>query len=302
MTLGETRGSDLFFEHWEEITGSKIEEVLYSILPRHLPTVGSLAKPGEYYPASFFQDSRSKRILPFSSSGKSTKGDINGLIFVANKHLPANPGDLLWLIDRFFQSVVIPGGGTMDLFYPSIHPTINSVYTLIAAFCAQGTYRHHPHLRTFLAFANMSEMGEDERMMSNNALMTAAGVLTGSYTEKKVTKNVEINGKKESPSRKILTLGEDIPSNVVREDEPEQLEQDVVPGDDVTDDEMSESDSEDASGTGGISRGMKRSREGDEETKASSSRTPKRKAQRGPVVEESDDDDMLFDNPPVESL
>jgi hypothetical protein len=295
MTLGETRGSNLFFEHWEEITGSKIEEILYSILPRQLPTVGSLAKPGEYYPASFFEDSRSKRILPFSSSGKSTKGDIDGLMFVASKHLPANPGDLLWLIDRFFQSVVIPGGGTMDFFYPSIHPTINSVYTLIAAFCAEGTYRHHPHLRTFLAFANMSEMGEDERMVSNNALMTAAGILTGSYTEKKVTKNVEINGKKESPSRKVLTLGVDRPSDVVREDEPEQLEQDVVPGDDVTDDETSESEGEDASGTVGKSKAMKRSREEDEDTGASSSRAAKRKARRGPVVKECDDDDMLFD-------
>lgn len=295
MTLGETLESDSFFKHWEEITGSKIEEVLYGILPRQLPTVGSVAKPGEYYPASFFENSRSKRILPFSSSGKMKKEDIDGLIFVASKHLPANPGDLLWLIDRFFQSVVIPGGGTMDFFYPSIHPTVNSVYTLIAAFCAEGTYRHHPHLRTFLAFANMSEMGEDERMISNNALMTAAGILTGSYTEKKVTKNVEINGKKECPSRKVLTLGGERPPDVVREDEPEQLEQDVIPGDDITDDETSESDGEDASGTGGKSRGMKRSREEDEDAGASSSRTAKRKARQGPVVEEFDEDDMLFD-------
>ena len=95
MTLGETHGSDLFFQHWEEITGSKIEDVLYGILPRNFPTVGSVAKPGEYYPASFFKNSRSKRILPFSSSGKSTKGDIDGLMFVASKHLPASPGDLL---------------------------------------------------------------------------------------------------------------------------------------------------------------------------------------------------------------
>jgi hypothetical protein len=54
-----------------------------------------VAKPSQYYLASFFENSRSKRILPFSSSGKSKKEDIDGLIFVASKHLLANPGDLL---------------------------------------------------------------------------------------------------------------------------------------------------------------------------------------------------------------
>jgi hypothetical protein len=238
------------------------------------------------YPASFFEDSPSKRALPFTHLNPQHRSTVGKATYLARgmEGLPANPGDLLWLIDRFFQEAIQKE--EVDLISPSIHP--HSVYRLITAFCAKGTYKHHPHLRTFLAFANMAEMGMDEQKVSSNALMLAAEVLRGPFAINKKTANITVNKVRRSALRSVLTIGQhNLPNTIAEGDEPE-LERDVEVLSDITDIEDNEDDDDDTTAGRG-QQGTKRGRGGGEDDDGRRSRKSAGKAVKG------GDDEMDLD-------
>lgn len=261
ITLSEQANAATFFEHWEELTGMSIGDIL-----RSSPTSTNVPSGHEtYYPASFFANSKSKRALPFTSATLSAQGyDI--YLNKVKKDLPAFPGDLLWLIDRFLSDK-FPEGGELDLINASIHG--NSVYKHIATFCSKAKYKYHPHFRTFLALASMAEMGLDERNVSSYALTLAAEILRGPFVSRKSkTANIKVEGQNRSASRFVLTIKKDRPENVIHQEDEPELEQDVEVLDDLTDKEGDlttddrESMMDEGEDVGQImERGMKRGRD-----------------------------------------
>jgi hypothetical protein len=97
-------------------------------------------------------------------------------------------------------------------------------------------YKHHPHLTTFLAFASMAEMGQDERNVSSNALTIACELLRQSTERKSKTANF---ADKTSASRYVIKLAGDAqrPQGAIRAVEEPILERDVEILTDITDDE-----------------------------------------------------------------
>jgi hypothetical protein len=164
------------------------------------------------------------------------------------------------LIDRFI-SEMLPDGGDLDLVPASIHA--NSIYSSIALFCSRATYKHHPHLRTFLAFASMSEMGVDERLVPAIALTYVVEILFGKLDKKNKTVNVKLGNESRSMSRVVLTVKADRKAGVLHDVEDPELEQDIVIEDDVTDDE----------GQQEMSRGQKRQFDGDDDEGGESSKS-----------------------------
>lgn len=188
-----------------------------------------------YFPASFFE-SYSKRGLPFGW-GKQTPKTVTTYLGQIKKQLPGEPGDLIWLMDRFFTDV-LPTGGDIDTVPASVHNA--SIYGQIKAFCARAKYKHHPHLRTFMAFASMSEMGGDERLVPAIALTYVVKVLFSKFGKKNKTVNTKVNNESRSMTRVVLTIEGARQVGVMLDvDEPEP-EQDIVIECDVTDDEAEE--------------------------------------------------------------
>ncbi|KAF3004048.1 hypothetical protein E8E13_001558 [Curvularia kusanoi] len=85
--------------------------------------------------------------------------------------LPANPGGLLWLLDRFFEAY-FPNGGDIDMASSSEHP--KSVYRKISELCLLHRYKNHPHIKTLKAFVDDVERGRTERLIASNALTPAS--------------------------------------------------------------------------------------------------------------------------------
>lgn len=235
LTLSEQANSRLFRSHWEDVTGLMVNEALVASLPAEcsaVPSASANTVNDPYYPKDFFEQSRSKRALPFTASSLRAR-DYSFYLSQAKKHLPANPGDLLWLIDRFFTMKFL-NGGHVDLISASLHN--NSIFKLIAFFCRDAMYKHHPHLTTFLAFASMAEMGQDERNVSSNALTIACELLRQSTERKSKTANF---ADKTSASRYVIKLAGDVqrPQGAIRAVEEPILERDVEILTDITDDE-----------------------------------------------------------------
>lgn len=238
LTLSEQSNAVQFFSHWAEVTCTSVEEVLVESLPSECSAVPSASKHtanDPYYPRSFFDKSRSKRAMPFTALALRTKGYATYLS-KAKQHLPANPGDLLWLIDRFFTAN-FSEGGVVDLISASLHN--NSVFRLVALFCTSAMYKHHPHLITLLAFASMAEMGQDERNVASNALTAACELLRASEDRKAKTANLRGGG---TASRYVIALegDQERPKNAIRkvaEPKPEDFERDIEILEDLTDDD-----------------------------------------------------------------
>jgi hypothetical protein len=233
--------------------------MITDVLCSKLPSTMTATAHDSHYPASFFDDSPSKRALPCTPALLQAKSGKPIYLARGKEGLPANPGDLLWLMDRLFTKALVKE--EIDLISPSVHP--NSVHRLIATFCTEGTYKHHPHLRTFLAIANMAEMGVNERKVCDNALTLAADILRGPFTTKGKPANIKVNKEKRSAFRHVPTIGKDTLPNTISEGDDPELERDVEVLDDTTDNEDNNIEDDNAEGAG--QQGMKRGRGGDEE-------------------------------------
>ncbi|KAI4641008.1 uncharacterized protein J4E78_010484 [Alternaria triticimaculans] len=232
ITLGSNFVSELFFYHWEKITGRKLSDVL---LPGWLGGF-RFSPDSRYIAASFFAQSETQRALPFPSKDLGPDSIARYVAKVRKDYLPANVGDLLWLIDRFLKWTFPHGDYKLDFIPLSCdHP--DSIYQLIKNIGEEGRYRHHPHFRTFIAFSKMSDMGSDERAVPNNALVLAAEILAGQYTKKRKRAEFRFNGGVVSETRSVLMLSDDWPSYTVCQEDPEELKQDIVLISDLTDDE-----------------------------------------------------------------
>jgi hypothetical protein len=235
ITMQNEANATAFFSHWEEVTGCSINEVLGSKLANKDDTSSDFMTADEgYLPPSFFAQFNSKHGIPVASAMAIHKTAQPYFISQAKKNLPAKPGDLLWLINQFLLDVH-PNGGEVDLISASLHK--NSVFKQIGLFCSKAKYKHHPHLRTFLAYASMAEMGLEERAVSANAMLIAVEVLRDITTTKSKTANLKIGGEKKSVGRKVLTIGgTPLTGAIFQVTEPE-LEQDIEVLSDMTDDE-----------------------------------------------------------------
>jgi hypothetical protein len=234
LTMSERPELNLFLQHWEEMTGEEVTVGGTSITYNQ-------AEP--FFPKSFFDQSRSKRALPFSNKSLRTD-DYKGHLSALRKTLPANPGDLLWLLDRFLEAHY-PNGGDIDM--ASSSECTNSVYGKISAFCAQARYKHHPHIRTLKAFVDIAEMGQTERAIAKNALEFAWKVLRTSLDIKSKTLPVYVDGVRKDTTRKLMDIGSNTPANVIRPWSEPKVEATTQVGTDVTDDEVSDDEGYDES-------------------------------------------------------
>jgi hypothetical protein len=113
ITTSEQADVTIFFSHWEEVTGCRSNEVLGAKRGWNAETASfaTLQTANEgYLPVEYFANSQSKRALPFTSSKLTSNGYAGYLSRIKRDLVPASPGDLLWLIDRFFQDKFPQGG------------------------------------------------------------------------------------------------------------------------------------------------------------------------------------------------
>jgi hypothetical protein len=113
-----------------------------------------------FFPTSFFNASPTRRSIPLSirMNRKETEDYLNCFRAI----LPANTGDLLWLIDRFLAETY-PNGGELDL--AAGLEVGMSVYYAITAFCSKEKYKNRPYYRSML------------RSLVADALLPACSVL-----------------------------------------------------------------------------------------------------------------------------
>jgi hypothetical protein len=241
--MSEKQDLALFIEHWQEMSGTELDVAL------GLTSATSSTEP--FFPLSFFEASRSKRALPMTSKSL-RKPDYAALLSAVRSTLPANPGDLLWLIDQFLEEYFAQGG-EIDLASGSEHR--DSVYQLISSFCSKALYKHHPQLQTLKAMTNIVEKGATERLIGTNALTFAFEVLREPFTKRKKTLVLKVDGKRQDSSRFVATIGTAIPKHTIRPWDEPKLEYEVEVLDDFTDDEGQthkrgrEEDSEDDAGS-----------------------------------------------------
>lgn len=186
LSMSEKADMALFLDHWEDLSGSYVDDTLSGQGLGEVAT-GPLYQTEPYYPMSFFESSRSKRALPFTCKSLRTDTFAGHLATLRNT-LPANPGDLLWLIDRFL-SEEFANGGAVKLMSGSEHE--QSIYRLISKFCSKAKYKHHPHLRTLKAMVSVVEMGATERLIATNALTFAFNVLRSPCKKQSRSLNVK---------------------------------------------------------------------------------------------------------------
>lgn len=152
-----------FLTHWEEVVNVKLSTVW---------GFGGFNAPQteKTFPLSFFEGLPTKHASPFplkSLKPYSYQHYFNEL----RSTLPANTGDMLWLVNQFL-SEQYPTGGKLDLAAGSEVET--SIYHAIVSFCSQQKYKHHPHHRTMLARTQIIKQGADERVIATN-LCTLSG-------------------------------------------------------------------------------------------------------------------------------
>jgi hypothetical protein len=224
LSMSAKQDLAMFIKYWREITGSDARG--------NLDASVTAAEP--FLPASFFEASRSKRSLPMTFRSL-RKADLAAHLGAVRATLPANPGDLLWLIDEFLKQE-FPEGGDIDLASGSDY--CQSVYHKISASCAKARYKHHPHLQTMKSLVSTVESGATERLIATNALSIAFEILREPYSKKTKTLVLKVDGKRKDSSRFVATIGSKTPRDTISLwDEPD-LECDVEVLDDLTDGEM----------------------------------------------------------------
>jgi hypothetical protein len=217
-----------FVTYWEEITEINLDRVWST------KGAGASASTESFLPSSFFEASHTRYALPFAN--KSLKKDAyDAHLSKLRKTLPANPGDMLWLIDRFLAEF-LPTGGQIDLAAGSEHA--ESVYHAISMFCSKAKYKYHPHLRTFKALVNIVEQGAAERLIATNALVFAFEILRQPCDKKPKSLKLTLStGEIRQSKRFVMTLGGNIPKGAICAWIEPDLESDMRLVDDVTDDD-----------------------------------------------------------------
>jgi hypothetical protein len=232
LSMSEKNDLPMFLDHWQMVTGVSLDDAW------GCDGATASSSTEEFFPSSFFEASTTKHTLPFAN--KSLKQDANAAhLGTLRNTLPANPGDMLWLLDRFLHEQ-FPWGGKIDLASGSEHR--DSIYHLITTFCSKATYRHHPHIRTFRALASIVEQGAAERSIATNALVFALQILREPFTKTPKTLKLKVNGVNKESKRFVVTIGAKVPKEVIREWEEPELEYDVQVLGDETDDEGNEDD------------------------------------------------------------
>jgi hypothetical protein len=228
-----------FVGHWEDLTGSLFADVILSAHP-HV----SVDRSEGCVPATFFDEDPRCNSLPFPRSSITQKMFPKFLPKIRTT-LPAKPGDLLWLIERFLLEV-FPSGGELDPVSVSEHPTY-SVYAKLMSFASRPKYQHHPHIDTLKAMAHLSEQGVDDRRVPWNIFLLSLELLRpGSPSKKKNLKRTVPDGTKIETSRLVRTMnagpaGSTMIASTVIPDLVEAAEE-VGEVEDVTDDEKSDDD------------------------------------------------------------
>jgi hypothetical protein len=194
-----------FLEHWEDVTGVDIDEYLMNAVPTGMSNTDMLAGR---YPAHFFDTTT--RSLPVPALKSLHKASQDAYVTLVKKNCtPANPGDMLWLLSRFFQEICDPKDG-ISFNVASASESPASVYRLLARFCHTPTYQHHPHLRTLRAVAHLPELGITERILMSNIIVIALHTLAAS-TKKTTTitlKSASKTSKTGYASYKVKDLNE----------------------------------------------------------------------------------------------
>ena len=131
---------------------------------------------------------------PFSRSGRSARSLMSRtspnrpIRNEALSLLPADPGDELWLFDRFFAEYY-PDGGNIDCVSTSVSAA-NSVWIKLLEFTKMPKYAHHPHLRTVRALAMSGTSRGHELTRATSQLGLAAFALFENIEETKKDKSL----------------------------------------------------------------------------------------------------------------
>ncbi|KAJ4381876.1 hypothetical protein N0V86_003243 [Didymella sp. IMI 355093] len=166
-----------FMEHWEDITQHNF---IAEIMSEH-PNATADQSEG-FVSEDFFKQYPSCRSLPFVPSPIKASSWTR-LKNMVQPGLPAQPSDLMWLLEQFLLET-FPGGGHLDPVSSSEHP-VYSVYSQLMNFACRPKYKEHPHNITLRAMAHMTEQGLDERQVSLNILLLALEYLRPGYTASK---------------------------------------------------------------------------------------------------------------------
>lgn len=214
LSMSEEDKLPAFLSHWREIVNADLDVLWGGTRP------GAVAQTAPYYPRSFFDKSDTKRAFPFTQKSLKTKGKtgaFNYYLAELRASLPANQGDLLWLVHKFLDWH-LPSGGNIDLLASS--ESESSIYRKISEFCLQTKWKHHPHLITFKALVNAAEQGQDERQIGTNYLVYACQILRDGFA--KTTKSFKFTlptGQKKESSGPCLYVGGSTPKGVICERE-----------------------------------------------------------------------------------
>jgi hypothetical protein len=159
------------------------------------------------FPKSFFE-SGTQRAMPYVSYV--TKPTYRN---EALSLLPADPGDELWLFDRFFAEYY-PDGGNIDCVSTSVSAA-NSVWIKLLEFTKMPKYAHHPHLRTVRALAMSGTSRGHELTRATSQLGLAAFALFENIEETKKTNYWQEGTRQKSGSSKRFNLGKERRPNTI---------------------------------------------------------------------------------------
>ncbi|KAH6637891.1 hypothetical protein C7974DRAFT_149879 [Boeremia exigua] len=196
MSVVSLDGALTFVEHWEDVTQSVFAD---EVMSEHSPDTSKQLEGS--LPVEFFDKYSSCRSLLFPAKVLKLKATWDQMKSKAQPGLPAQPSDLLWLLEQFFSEIA-PNGGHWDPVSTSEHPTY-SVYTKLMNFACRPKYKHHPHNITLKAMAHLSEQGQDDRRVPYNMLLLAGEFLRpgGKMSKKKNLRRTLPNGDKIDTTR-----------------------------------------------------------------------------------------------------
>lgn len=154
-------GSD-FLELWEQQTGPTVDSAMSQ------PTVTAQAGE-EVIPASYYAANPSRVLPSIMMLNEKAKRNIRAL-------LPVYPGDYMWLIHKFLESVY-PQGGEIFMSNPSEDLSGNSMWTKLSAFLQEPLYRNHPYLRDIRSLTEIVRSGGTAATRASHTFKGALMVL-----------------------------------------------------------------------------------------------------------------------------
>ncbi|KAH6633093.1 hypothetical protein C7974DRAFT_452279 [Boeremia exigua] len=246
-----------FFENWESTTNIDIDELMLSVVSAGVTNPDTSEG---YITKEWFAKSKSKHALPvpaMQSLHKATRDKYMAMI-----KTPANPGDLLWLFNEMFRDYYQKGDQVprrtqersgYRFILCSASERADSVYRMIAQTCTMLKYRNHPHWRTFLALANMSEAGLAERSIASNLVVLALAKLVANAKKENVSVNLKVGGTMKATGfwGYVIKQLQDFDSNAVSEVEAYELQCEVQIEEDSEVDALTEVSDEEGEGEDG---------------------------------------------------